>query len=556
MRPDSPDAMFGRRSQLTMPALDDSSLRNFAGDGAFKRGQVYFREGRVLLHRSTEAGVDAEVDGSETYRVRLRREGAEWNWHCTCPAAADGSFCKHLVAAALAWREGEREPAPKQDELLDFFAAQPAAQLAQWLRELADEDPDIEKRFELLAARHDPARLKKALGVMLTVRGFMDWRRNDEYARRLGVPLQLLTGLLVSDAEACREHCEYAIGRLLRVYERSDDSNGAVGERIRDFADLYARAAVRAGADGQALYKLKTKDDWGFFPLEAYWGSLGDRGQTVYGQRVEADYAKLAPARASRNDSTPWHTEFGPVSRMEELAHVRRDCDGLLRVLSRDLSSGFSYEKIVLACRDFKRDREALQWAERGVKAHGDVPRLRVLCAEELTRAGLIDEATEMLWQDLKREMTIEAWTRLKAAAGAGWSDYRHRALAQLQKQEGASKGVQRDVTRRIELLIHDGDYAAALQAAQSASAHPRTLIALAMKLEKMQPLEAATLLRRVVDFELPRADAKTYAEEVRRIASVAHLSPGAGTQTWIAGIKERYRARRKLMGLLSAAGL
>jgi uncharacterized Zn finger protein len=28
-----------------------------------------------------------------------------WQWNCSCPAADDGAFCKHLVAALLTARK-------------------------------------------------------------------------------------------------------------------------------------------------------------------------------------------------------------------------------------------------------------------------------------------------------------------------------------------------------------------------------------------------------------------------------------------------------------------
>lgn len=535
--------------------LADKQILKLAGDAAYRRGLAYFSEGRVRLLRSTEATFTAEVEGSETYRLELKCAGEGYEFNCECPAADDGSFCKHLVAASLAWREGEREPVPVRDELMDFLKTQPAERLAEWLRELADEDPDIEKRLKLLASQNDPEQLKKSLGTMLNASGLHDWRRSNDYARKLDAPLRLLAALLGSDPAQCLALCEYALGRLWRIYENSDDSSGAIGGRMQDFADLYWKATAAAGIDGAALakslHKLQQRDDWGLFPLENYWKALGEEGQAQYRKLVEADYEKLPAARAS-GTSSRWSEEFGPRSRMEKLARVRRDFESLSRVLTHDLSGGYAYQQMVRACREFGREREALQWAERGVKAHPGFRGMRELLAEELERSGLKEEVLQVVWQIFLSHPAEQEWSRLKAAAGKEWPGYRARALDHVQKQERRAEDGRPDVTARLNLLIADGDLETARRLAQSSGAHPGALERLAGKLEATHPEDAGLFLRRAVQFELPRVQPPHYAEIAGKIVRVVKLAPGAATQEWIAGIKTQYRSRRKLMALLA----
>ena len=257
-----------------MSFLDDNQLITLAGKAAFKRGLAYFHEGRVHLLRASDTGFDAEAQGSQTYRLSLKRDDDDWNYECDCPV---GDFCKHLVAAALAWREGEREPAQTHDALLAFLKAQPATQLAQWLREFADEHPVIEKHLKLLAAQDDPQQLRKSLRAMLSASGFLDWRRSNEYARRLDAPLRLLKTQNERDPQQGLALCDDALDKLLKVYANSDDSSGVIGARIEQFAALHqqAAAAVAAHLDSKrlarALLAKQRIDEWGFFPLEAYW---------------------------------------------------------------------------------------------------------------------------------------------------------------------------------------------------------------------------------------------------------------------------------------------
>ncbi|HKE24563.1 MAG TPA: SNF2-related protein [Bryobacteraceae bacterium] len=67
-----------------------------------RRGQNYYREGRVRIEHGSENYVEAEVRGSQNrYTVELDWSGGELSMFCECPAFENGS-CKHLWAAVLA----------------------------------------------------------------------------------------------------------------------------------------------------------------------------------------------------------------------------------------------------------------------------------------------------------------------------------------------------------------------------------------------------------------------------------------------------------------------
>lgn len=544
--------------RIAMTGLDDDQLREWAGKAVFKRGLAYFREGRVQLSRADEDGFDAKAEGSQTYRLSLRRKKDNWNFDCDCPA---GGFCKHLVAAALAWREGERAPEQTRDTLLQFLEAQPAERLAQWLREFADEDPAIDKRLQLLAAQDDPHRLRKSLRAMLAASGFLDWRRGNDYARRLDTPLRLLKVWLWRDPQQCLALCEDALNKLLKVYANSDDSSGAIGGRVEQFATLHRHAAAAAAHLDRArfartLLALQKSDEWGFFALDAYWDALGTEGQAQYASLVEADFAGLPMPHSSDHGDAHWTQSFAVVHRMEHLARLRSDFDSLQRLLSRDLSSGLAYEKLVLACREFGRDREALQWAERGVRAHPRWGNLRPLLAEELQRAGFDDEARKVLWQDFTERPAESSWQRLKGTTGADWPALRQRALEHLRSREPRTADGRSDASLCVALLLADGDAEAALELALQAAVQAECLLELARHIERSHPAEAAGLLRRAVNFWLPSASARDYARLTELIAAAHRLAPGDDLSAWLSHIRVQYRARRKLMELLAAQGL
>jgi uncharacterized Zn finger protein len=140
-------------------------LLRLAGPRSFVRGETYLAEGRVRsLHEDGDviAGV---VEGSEPYRVEVRRGDGELGGlsaACTCPHGADGLFCKHAVAVALAGLEASDAAAVEDadddgdltGDLRGWLERQRHGTLVDLLVEAAAEDPALARR---LAARraHD-----------------------------------------------------------------------------------------------------------------------------------------------------------------------------------------------------------------------------------------------------------------------------------------------------------------------------------------------------------------------------------------------------------------
>jgi uncharacterized Zn finger protein len=540
--------------------MDHAQIRALAGDAAFGRGEAYFAQGRVSISTQDTTGFEATAQGTSRYRLWLRQEGDDLLFACSCPAAADGSFCKHLVAASLAWIQDEDDdgPAGSEDDLHADLLKQPRERLAEWLHQAAMFDAGLERQLRLKLST-DPATLKKSLSALLRTGGFLDWRRSQDYALQLLAPFDILESLLERDPDPCFELTDYVVKRLLRIYARADDSGGMIGERMRDFAELHARAAAKARVSGTKLagilHKLKDQEDWNLFPLERYWDALGSKGQAAYIRRVD----KAVAALPELTDDDDWSTEFENARVLawrEEIARCERDFDTLLDLLTRDLSSGRDYERIVKACHEFGHDALAMSWAERGLKTHPKWPGMRRLVAEEYQRAGLEAEARELLWEDFRHRPGPNTWQRLKAASADQWPAIRKQALDELAERELHLDDGRRDVSLTLQLLLDDDAPEEALELAVTQAAHPDLLTMVAKTVATQHPKAAAGLFRRAADAKLPRADAKTYRNVVPLIKHVAKLDDGQETRDWIAQIRTRYKARPKLMGMLDKAGL
>ena len=533
--------------------LSDAELKELAGAAAFSRGRGYYADGRVRLLKSGKAQFEAEAEGSETYRLWLKRDGKGWRWDCSCPAADDGGFCKHLVAAVLLWRDGNPEPQTEQDDLLDYLRMQPAERLALWLKQLADEDTDVERRLRLFQAESNPALLKKTLGSVLGVRGFLDYQRSLDYAHRLGPVIAQLETSLASSPAAGRELIEYALRRLLKTYANADDSAGAIGEILADLAKLHARACALAPGDGRdlakQLYQLQTSDEWGLFPAADYWKALGETGQAEYARLIAAELARLPPKPDpdGRHDSDAFYIRRRAV----DYARVARDFELLLRVLQWDLSNGHAFIELVEACREFKREREALQWAERGVKKFPNEARLRDALAGCLADSGLKEEALEQHWAAFVAEPDEKHWDALKKAVGKNWPMRRTEALEALAgRPDGYSAG------QRVRLLMHDGDLDGALAEARARRMDPDTLMRLAQRIESRNAKAAGELYLRVARSLAEHLDYKQYPLFTRYMQRVARLLPEREWREWFDGFLVQHRRKTRLMELLKGKGL
>lgn len=539
---------------------DDDELIALAGPAAFKRGQGYWRAGRVALSKVSATALAGEAHGTETYSLWLKHTNGDWQWDCSCPAADGGVLCKHLVAAVLTAREEVPDAEgvvtkptrrAKRDDLLTFLRAQPAERLAGWLQALANEDRDVEKRLLLYRAAEQPDALKAALAKLLNTGGFLDYRRAVAYANRLHTAIEQLTDLLERDPAECRVLCEYTLGRLFKVYGKSDDSAGAIGEVLGSVAELH-REACAVAPPGAALVKplraLMSNDGWGVLALPDYWDALQSAGQAAYAKLVLAEFEKLPPPL---KDGSHFDENLELCRRTEELARCAGDFDLLQRVLRRDLSHEWQHFRVLESLREFGRAREALAWAELAVKQFPGDGRLLESLAECLAEAGMDEEALEQAWQRFCQRPFDESWDALKRYAKKAWPSWRQRALEQVIATERG------DATVRLALLLHDGDVQAAIGVADSHVVAAHLVHTLAQRLRRSDPATAGAFYLRLARQQAEHLrSASDYPRLVAHLKDASTLLPAEDWRPLLDSVRQNHARKPKLMGLLAAARL
>lgn len=259
-----------RQAPAALPAewfeeLTDASLRDMAGEAVFDRGLAYWREDRVELLRDDASSATFEARGSDTYEVELYFEDVGLHVDCTCPHAQDGNFCKHMVAAALVWRQalgGEAPNAPatkltadpgvnrarmakaaqtrasNHQALHEFLACQPAEQLAQRLLERSQSDRDLMAELKAwmasAGAADDPKALRKAVNELLKVstRDHLERREVRAWTERAVKAAALLHNALPQHASEVRGAAESALRQAHGVDERAHEDPGEVDDAI------------------------------------------------------------------------------------------------------------------------------------------------------------------------------------------------------------------------------------------------------------------------------------------------------------------------------------
>ena len=90
--------------------LHQDTIAKLARGPTLARGRAYAADGRVLALARKGTQIVGAVRGGGIYAVSLWVSGDGLGYVCSCPAGAEGDFCKHCVAVAVVWLE--RNPPP------------------------------------------------------------------------------------------------------------------------------------------------------------------------------------------------------------------------------------------------------------------------------------------------------------------------------------------------------------------------------------------------------------------------------------------------------------
>ncbi len=532
----------------------------------------YFESGAVVDLVQTAGAIKARVLGSEEYRVVLRPGRGALEWSCTCPVGEEGDFCKHAVAAGLAWlARGEDEDVDDLAEARDHLEGESKEALLQRVLDQAANDPELRARLQTEAMRRRPQSdlkaMKDAVRKALAVRGFVDYHGMRAFIARADGVANLLRDLL-KDRRAAEAAAvaDYAMRRGIVAYEKTDDSGGGFGETLRQIAALHLDACRAAkpepAAFGESLFELQMLDQWGFFAFEDYAPILGKKGLARYRALAEEGW-KNVPARAPGAKRAPGTEHFHITSMMEALARHDGDVDALVTVTGRDLSHPYRFVRIAEILAKAGRHDEALAWAERGRKAfsHDLDVRLVEFLVASYHRAGRHEDAIRIAWEDFTGRPGLDTYRRLEKSAGRGkaWTVWREKALAHVRaelKRADRGRGMWHwaagEHTLLAEIFLHEGDSDAALAEARSGGCSRSVWMQLARAREKDHPGDAAVIYRESIDDVVNVKNNRAYDEAAELAGRIKALMERAGQMEefrgWLEALRAEHKAKRNFM--------
>jgi uncharacterized Zn finger protein len=590
--------------------LDREALVDLAGSPAVKRGERYAKDRRVGPISEADGAIEAAVQGERRYKARIWEAGLRVRFECDCPVGLVGVFCKHCVALAIVWLDPSGDesaaaptlkPTSRRKAAADTVDPVPAY-LAGLSREAlvdlifseAGRSATFRERLQLSAAASgssvDVKAFKQSIDRATSVRGFLEYRQVPDYARRVDHVADLIEGLAGGDgAEVAIGLAEHVLNRLEKALHKADDSDGLIGDLVNRLQDIHLLACKASRPNlqklAERLFRWEMEGDWDVFrgAAETYADVLGEAGLATYRRLAEAEWVGVPFAMPAR-DGWPHHDSdrFAITYAMRALARALRDVDMEISVMSRDLSSAYSFLEIARVCRGASRPDEALAWAERGMSTFATRTdgRLREFLAEEYLARSRPEEAIALVWAEFTESPKIETYQTLKRFAEKieGWPEWRSRAIDAVREKARLAAGVNgvRAVgvgpasTRErwgsppgstlVEILLSDGDFEAAWVAAQRFDCHSHLWLALARRIEETRPDDALTVYRREIEVTLQVSERRAYADAIgllRRVRGLmVALDREAEFAVYAAGVRADNSRRPTFLSLFDAVKL
>ena len=553
--------------------------------GHFDRGEAYFADDRVLSLVEHSGKLTASVSGTEDYVVIFSVRDNALDYDCSCPVGADGGFCKHCVAAGLAWlaNGGANPQKPKTAETpvitLDharvWLGEQEKAALIQMLLDQAATDAHLCERLLLQAAKAagggaNVAAIRKALDRATRTGGFVEYRAAYGFSCGIDQVVDSIAELLEAGCAAeVIELTEHALGKVEQAILHMDDSDGNMGDILQRLQDLHLEACRKAKPDPVTLaerlfaWEMRAEFDTFYGAANTYAELLGERGLATYRQCAEAAWAKVPQTRPGEKDPGACSRTFRIKNIMETLASQSGDVEALVAIKARDLSQAYTFLQIAEIYHEARQGDKALEWAERGTKAFPvwTDSRLREFLADEYHRRKRHDEAMELIWKTFTERASLEEYQTLKTHADRiqQWPAWREKALqfiraeiegekkqSSLKRQHGVWTSPIHDHSLLVQIFLWEKDVEAAWREAQEGGCGGSWWMELARLREKQFPADVIPVYQKQVEALIHQKNNGSYAEAVKLLGKIGGLMMRLKRADQFAGYLATVRAAHK----------
>ncbi len=580
-----------KASSLLASLLDRRNLHRLAGARSFERGDDYFVNNCVKRLSEENGVIAATVRGTYLYRVKIWMDGKDLDYSCSCPVGADGEFCKHCVAVALAWLEGSYRKLPSantdrsdvvtKEDVRAYLKTQDKDALVDLLLNHAAQDERLDQRLFLKTGKSTAkglnlASYRRAINEAVEPDGFVSYRDAYSYTQGIDEVIDSIEELLKEGSPvAVIDLAEYALDAVENAMGSIDDSDGYMSTILERLQELHLKACKKAKPDPESLaerlfaWERRTDYDTFYGAAETYAGVLGEKGLAVYRQLAEAAWAKVAARRPGRDDAEQYGKRFRITHIMESLARQSGDVEALVAVKQRDLSLAYNYLDIAETYKRAGQHDKALQWAERGVEAFPKRTdsRLREFLANQYHRRKRHAEAMALVWAEYTESPTLREYQNLKAHAVrlGEWKLWREKAVEYLRLQIAKSRSErsmnrwavyrEADHSELVRIFLWERDIETAWREAQAGGCSNSLWLELAAKRDKEHPEDALPIYQRQIEPDLGRKNNEAYKEAVDFLRKVRELMVRLGRESeftvYATQLRVKHKAKRNFMKLL-----
>ncbi len=571
--------------------LNHSTLRGLAGVRSFDRGENYFNLGLVRSLSKYNGVITAKVKGRHTYTVKLREDDGELDYSCTCPMGDDGAFCKHCVAAGLAWIEQQKAGTDNKadgkgdhnevtmEDVKGYLKTLEKNVLIEMVMEQAVENDLLREKLLMHAARMTKggsslAAWKKIIREAISPGAFIGYREMKSYAARVQNVLDTLESLLKDSPAEAIALAEYALLEVETAIESVDDSNGEIGGILQRLQDLHLAACRKVKPDPEKLaarlFERELNGQWDVFygAAKTYAPILGEKGTAVYRRLAEAEWKKIKPLGTQKEEEGQCsHRRFNMTHIMESLAEMSGDVEALVEVKKKDLSHAWRYLQIAELYRKSGNPDKALKWAEAGLQAFPGRTdsRLRDFLADEYHRRNCHDEAMKLMWADFSDRADMENFKKLKTHADrvGQWPAWRKRALDLIRKdilrmkQSGRREwwNASGGNSLLVEILLWEENPDEAWREAQAEGCSERLWMQLAAGCESSYPQDAIDVYKKWIDPTVGRKHNQAYENGAKLMQKIQQLmkrlNQGAEFADYLRKVKVTHKAKHNFIRLL-----
>lgn len=224
-----------------MKTLSETTFKKLAGDQAFARGLKLYNQGHVSDITVVDSEIRAEVsDASDksNFQVTLHHTARQFEGSCDCPASDRFDFCKHCVAASLAYYyqtqiNQEIADQPGSDKISAYLNTLTKPDLIKELAQLIQQDSTIKDHWvlkaELAGGGLSASEVRKRITKAIPYKASGLWRFKEvaAYFSQAHSDLSLLSeGITTQTPNAAFKLVVYALQRVEKTLRTIDDSNG------------------------------------------------------------------------------------------------------------------------------------------------------------------------------------------------------------------------------------------------------------------------------------------------------------------------------------------